>query len=594
MTQHILLIDDSESIQLAVSTVLTEHDYAVTTASDATEGLTYIQQQPYDLVLLDYGLPDVDGLQVLQQLARRAPNLPVVMITGSGSERVAVTALKSGAVDYIVKTDDFIPTLPQMIRDTLEKCAIQRRNRDLETQLRESYKQLKQLNSELEEKVQGRTEELERAYQLSNELMTKAVDSNMQLAELYSEVDESRRKLDSKIRELSLLNDLARAMSAAQDQHDVLRMAVQAIVREIDAEHCAILLLSPGKNHLQVGASRGTPDDLLLAASSADGERLLLQIIQDGAPVLVQDIHGDRRFARLVQDFPTVDSCMLVPLRMEQFQVGILTIYGDDTRETLTKDDFAFISSLAEQTAVSLVNLILHQRRMQDEQLERLEQIVEYVLRQFQPSFTALQQAADQLQAGGLPAGDQAAVGRGLAEHADVLTGISTELLELTRGQRGALQVETVQVQELIEDFLATVESTFAERSLSIQTNLGYPGELACDPRKMRFALACIVDNASAAMSPGDTLTIASELKNHGIQLEFIDTGCGMTPDVQAHVFEPFTSGAGTQKAGLGLALAKKIFDEHRARVEVQSVLTQGTTIRVWLPRVQHANRAAG
>ena len=592
MTHHILLIDDSEAIQLAISSVLSENDYVITTASDAAEGLAQIEQQPYDLVLLDYALPDVDGLQVLQQIMDSQSDLPVVMITGSGSERLAVNALKSGASDYVIKSDDFIVKLPHVIRDTLEKSNIQRRNRDLEEQLRESYKKLKQLNSALEAKVQGRTEELERAYQLSNELMTKAVDSNMQLAELYSEVDESRRKMDTQIHELSLLNKVGQKMAAAQEQETLLQVVLDSIAQEVDAEHCAILLLSPDKGHLQVGASRGTPDDLLLAAKSLQGEQLLLHILREEKPILLQDIEGDARFASLAQEFPEVDSCMLVPLWTKQFRLGIVTIYGCNTLETLSKETFDFIASLAGQAAVSLANIQIQEQRMQHEQTEKLGKVTQYAIRQFSPSFELFRQYAEQLQSDDtLPDDRRQEIGRKMCALHETVQGVSKELLEFTSGQRGTLHVQTVPVKDLIQDFLATVESTFIECDLSIQTNLQYTDDIACDVVKIERVLAILVENARQAMSPGGVLKILSRLENHGIQFEFIDTGCGMPPDMQARIFDPFVSGAGTQEAGLGLAIARKILDEHRARIEVQSVLTQGTTVRVWLPRIQHVRQ---
>ncbi len=591
MTHHILLIDDSEAIQLAISSVLSENDYVLTTASDAAEGLAHIERQPYDLVLLDYGLPDIDGLQVLQQIMDSQSGLPVVMITGSGSERLAVSALKSGASDYVVKSDDFIVKLPHIIRDTLEKCDIQRRNRDLEEQLRESYKKLKQLNSALEAKVQGRTEELERAYQLSNELMTKAVDSNMQLAELYSEVGESRRKMDAQIRELSLLNEVGQKMAAAQEQETLLQVVLDSIAQEVDADHCAILLLSPDKNHLQVEASRGTPDDLLLAAKALRGEQLLLQILQEGKPIFLQDVEGDARFAPLSQDFPEVDSCMLVPLWAKQFRLGIVTIYECDPLETLSKETSGFITSLAGQAAISLANIQLQEQRMQHEQMERLGKVTQYAIRQFSPSFELFRQYAEQLQSDTLPDERRQEIGRKMRTAHEAVQGVSEELLEFTQGQRGTLHVQTVHVKELIQNFLATIESTFTECDLSIQTDLQYTDDIACDVVKIQRALAIIAENARQAMSPGGSLKILSRFENHGIQFEFIDTGCGMPPDIQARIFDPFVSGAGTQEAGLGLAIARKILNEHRARIEVQSVLTQGTTVRVWLPRMQHVRQ---
>ncbi len=167
MKPHILLIDDSEAVQTAISSVLSNREYVLGTALSGTEGLSRLEQQKYDLILLDYSLPDYRWFTLLQKIVKKNPDIPVIMVTGSGSERLAVQALKSGASDYLVKTSDFISKLPHVVRDNLDKYDMRRRNRELESQLRDSYKQLKFLNRELEAKVQARTEELERAYQLS-------------------------------------------------------------------------------------------------------------------------------------------------------------------------------------------------------------------------------------------------------------------------------------------------------------------------------------------------------------------------------------------------------------------------------------------
>lgn len=78
-----------------------------------------------DIVLLDYRLPDGTGIQALEQMRVKGYLVPVIMVTGQGDERVAVQALQRGAVDYVLKTGDYLITLPSLIRKTVQASQLQ-------------------------------------------------------------------------------------------------------------------------------------------------------------------------------------------------------------------------------------------------------------------------------------------------------------------------------------------------------------------------------------------------------------------------------------------------------------------------------------
>ncbi len=84
-----------------------------------------LERQSYDLVLLDYLLSNENGLDALDRFATRGIPVPVVMITGQGDERVAAQAIQRGAVDYIVKTPDYLLTLPAVIRKSVRAYQLQ-------------------------------------------------------------------------------------------------------------------------------------------------------------------------------------------------------------------------------------------------------------------------------------------------------------------------------------------------------------------------------------------------------------------------------------------------------------------------------------
>jgi len=101
-TPHILVIDDEPQILRAIRTILTEKQFRVTTASRGEEGLTLAATTQPDLIILDLGLPDMDGVQVCMRL-REWTQIPIIILSVRDSERDKVAALDMGADDYLTK-----------------------------------------------------------------------------------------------------------------------------------------------------------------------------------------------------------------------------------------------------------------------------------------------------------------------------------------------------------------------------------------------------------------------------------------------------------------------------------------------------------
>ena len=99
---HILVIDDEPQIQRAIRTILTEKGFQVSTASRGEEGLTLAAAREPEIVILDLGLPDIDGIEVTRRL-REWTQCPILILSVRDSERDKVAALDQGADDYLTK-----------------------------------------------------------------------------------------------------------------------------------------------------------------------------------------------------------------------------------------------------------------------------------------------------------------------------------------------------------------------------------------------------------------------------------------------------------------------------------------------------------
>lgn len=99
---RILIIDDERAIRRFLNTILQAHGYEVFAANDGEEGLLGVAQHRPDLVILDLGLPGIDGIEVTRRL-REWTNIPIVILSVRGQEADKIAALDAGADDYLTK-----------------------------------------------------------------------------------------------------------------------------------------------------------------------------------------------------------------------------------------------------------------------------------------------------------------------------------------------------------------------------------------------------------------------------------------------------------------------------------------------------------
>jgi two-component system NtrC family response regulator len=99
----ILIVDDERNYLLVLEALLSEEGYQVITAEDARKGLELLQENDLDVVITDMKMPGMDGMEFMERIRLRQPDLPVIMMTAFGSVEKAVEAMRKGAFDYILK-----------------------------------------------------------------------------------------------------------------------------------------------------------------------------------------------------------------------------------------------------------------------------------------------------------------------------------------------------------------------------------------------------------------------------------------------------------------------------------------------------------
>jgi two-component system nitrogen regulation response regulator NtrX len=135
---RVLVIDDEAAIRDSLRMILEYEDYRFLGASSGQEGLSLVQRDRPDVVLLDIKMPGMDGLEVLRSLRATDESIPVVMISGHGTMATAVEAIKAGATDFLEKplsSERVIVTL----RNVLTQQSLQSENRELRLAMESKY-----------------------------------------------------------------------------------------------------------------------------------------------------------------------------------------------------------------------------------------------------------------------------------------------------------------------------------------------------------------------------------------------------------------------------------------------------------------------
>ncbi|MDH4301137.1 MAG: sigma-54 dependent transcriptional regulator [Nitrospira sp.] len=136
---HVLVVDDDPALREILQEALMRESYAVSTAEDGTAALQAVKESVVHIVITDYQLPDIDGLEVIDRLSKLDAKIIPIVMTGFGTIETAVRAMKSGAFDFITKPFD-LETVAVVVRKAAEFHRLRQENHLLRRAVRDQYR----------------------------------------------------------------------------------------------------------------------------------------------------------------------------------------------------------------------------------------------------------------------------------------------------------------------------------------------------------------------------------------------------------------------------------------------------------------------
>jgi len=318
--ETVLIVDDNKEIVSALSDILQTNKYAILCAYDGRQGLQLALEKQPDLILLDWNLPQLSGLQVLQALRDRGHKTPVVLMTIYGSESVAVQAFRLGIRDYISK--------PLRVSEALAA--------------------------------------VEQA--LSEERLRRAKE------EISQQLKEASRRMEQQLLELTTLQAIGQSVTSTLDLEQVLARVVEAACYFSDARESALLLLEEAEDTLILrahhGVDRSRPLNLRLKFSTSP----LRQAIETGQPLFLTSKAAE--YSIKLRTGYLARSLLYVPLYIQERRLGLLGVTDKLGGQSFTQDDARLLTSLGSYAAIAIENARLYESEKELARAETVKQMI--------------------------------------------------------------------------------------------------------------------------------------------------------------------------------------------------------------------------
>lgn len=151
--KNLLIIDDDLSIRKSLSNFFEDRGYNIFPAEDGHQGLEIFFKQKIDLVITDLRMPKTDGIDVMKSIHEKNPEVPMVVVSGAGTEEDIIKALRMGAKDYITKPITDFEVIEHTVEKVLEISQLNRENKAYRKRLEKSEKQYRTITENIAEGV---------------------------------------------------------------------------------------------------------------------------------------------------------------------------------------------------------------------------------------------------------------------------------------------------------------------------------------------------------------------------------------------------------------------------------------------------------
>lgn len=621
--ERLLVVDDSTDMRETLANVILKPEgFQVTMAENGAKGLALALESEPDLIVTDQAMPEMTGLQMLQRIREAGLRIPAILITGEGSEAVAVEALRQGVTDYFVKPCD-PEELVAAVRRGLKQARLglpytAASKVDIVTPLFDLGRAItSSLNLEM---VLGQV--LEEAVRLSGAEEGVLMLLDPESEELYTRASKSADEETVGNLRLPVQDSLAGQVVSTGDvvmlgegEHKikteylvksllyvplqlfgqiigVLGVSNRVEDRPFLREDAEVLSALANYASIAIGNARAFEQAQLERARF----RTMLERSSDAVIVIdefgyVVLINQGACEALEVENLDVLGR----PLNEAIPNADLRGIFQRRSNETITRGEVALADGRTLNAQLTDIEGLGRVAVMQDvthlKELDRMKtQFVTTVSHDLRSPLTAILGYVEFITRVGEVSEQQADFIERIKVSVRAMTDLINDLLDLGRIEAGMdREKEPIRLEAVLKNVIETMRPHITERQqkFSVESPKKLP-QVFGNALRLRQALSNLLDNAIKYTPEGGTVTLVANTTDEYVILQIRDTGVGIPIADQPHIFEHFYRAESVLEShhgtGLGLAIVKSIIDAHEGRIWVESKLNEGSTFTVMLP----------
>ena len=412
---------------------------------------------------------------------------------------------------------------------------------------------------------------------------------------------------------LKILYQLGASLGSSFDTDQVLEVVMDLVFEHVKADRGIILMLDEKRNELipkvvrtrEESNASSSPGDT--ATPDRGGEKIhasrtiINHVIENGEGVLSSNAMTDQRFSKgkSVHNLG-IRSALCVPIKARRLDgkdgeeiIGVIYIDSSVKNYSYSPDQLRLLAAIGLQAGLATQNAKLYKAGLQAERMAAIGETTAALSHSIKNILQALRGGADVVEMGlrssNVP---QATKGwRIVDRNLEKIYNLTMNLLAYSKPREPKL--ESVNLANLVNECLELIATAANEKGVMALADVDPDmPPVPLDPDGIHQVVMNLLSNALDAVEPQNGLirvVCRYEPAERRVVLEVVDNGVGVPPSMMGHMFELFHSTKGNRGTGLGLAVARKIVEEHDGLITVRSQPREGTTFTITLPVYQQS-----